>query len=324
MIVYKTPYRLPLAGGGTDIDFYYKKKGGLLISATFDQYIYTFSSERPLDDRILVQTTESEFANSTKKVKHSTIKKVLEYFKINNKIQIGTFSTLPTKSGLGTSSSQMVGLINNLSKHKKINLSKKEIVNLAYHIERKLLKDDGGWQDQIAACYGGIIKIKINKDGNYSVKEIRIKDKIRKKIQKNLVLVYTDETRFSSKIIKNQRKSLKKNDIIKTYDQLKKKVIFLENALIKGDLKKIGEIFNSHWIIKKKLSNFISNNFLDKMYINLMKSDKFYGGKIIGAGGGGFFLMVSKDIDQAIRYLKSKKMKFTKIKFEKNGSKLVN
>jgi D-glycero-alpha-D-manno-heptose-7-phosphate kinase len=324
MIVYKTPYRLPLAGGGTDIDFYYKKKGGLLISATFNQYIYTFSSERPLDNKILVQTTESEFANSTKKVKHSTIKKVLEYFKINNKIQIGTFSTLPTKSGLGTSSSQMVGLINNLSKHKNISLSKKEIINLAYHIERKLLKDDGGWQDQIAACYGGIIKIRINKKGDFTVQKIKIDQKIRNKIERNLVLIYTDEIRYSSKIISSQRDNIKKNDIIKIYDQLKAKVIPFEKAFKKGNLKKMGEIFNSHWIIKKKLSNTISNSYLDKMYMNLMKTNKFYGGKIIGAGGGGFFLMISKNFKESNKYLKSKKMKFTQLKFEDDGSKKVD
>ena len=102
MIIYKTPYRIPLAGGGTDIDFYYRKRGGKLISFTFDQYIYTFLSRRPLDEKILVQTTRSEFSESLSKVKHNTIKEVLKYFKINKKVQIGTFSTIPTKSGLGT------------------------------------------------------------------------------------------------------------------------------------------------------------------------------------------------------------------------------
>lgn len=324
MIVYKTPYRLPLAGGGTDIDFYYKKRGGFLISATFDQYIYTFSTKRPLDDKILIQTTKSEFSNSVKTVKHSTIKKILEYFKVKNKIQIATFSTLPTKSGLGTSSSQMVGLINNLLKFKNISLTKEEIVKLAYLIERKKLKDDGGWQDQIAACYGGIIKIRINKKGDFTVQKIKIDKKIRRKIERNLVLIYTDEVRYSSKIISNQRDNIKKNDIIKIYDQLKAKVIPFEKALKKGNLKKMGEIFNSHWIIKKKLSNTISNNFLDKMYMNLMKTNKFYGGKIIGAGGGGFFLMVSRNFKESTKYLESKKIKFTQLKFEDDGSKKVD
>ena len=117
MIIYKTPYRIPLAGGGTDIDLYYKKRGGKLISFTFDQYIYTFLSQRPLDEKILVQTTKSEFSENLTEVKHNTIKEVLRYFKITKKIQIGTFSTIPTKSGLGTSSSQMVGFINNFLKH---------------------------------------------------------------------------------------------------------------------------------------------------------------------------------------------------------------
>lgn len=320
MIIYKTPYRIPLAGGGTDIDFYYKKKGGNLISFTFNQYIYTFLSRRPLDEKILVQTTKSEFSDNISKVKHNTIKEILKYFNIKKKIQIGTFSTIPTKSGLGTSSSQMVGFINNILKLKKKRMQLKEIVKLAYKIERKIIGDDGGWQDQITATYGGIVNIKINKSGNFKVKKIRLSKNKILKFEKHFILIFTEEVRRSSKIISNQRKENKK-DIINLYDKLKEKVPMMEKALKKGDVKGVGNIFNDHWRIKKKLTKSISNNYLDNLYIKLMSSNYFFGGKIIGAGGGGFFLMVCKNKNSAINFLKKEKIKYTNIKFEFNGSK---
>lgn len=323
MIIYKTPYRIPLAGGGTDIDLYYKKRGGKLISFTFDQYIYTFLSQRPLDEKILVQTTKSEFSENLTEVKHNTIKEVLRYFKITKKIQIGTFSTIPTKSGLGTSSSQMVGFINNFLKLKKKRMKLKDVVKLAYKIERKIIGDDGGWQDQITAAYGGIIKIDINKKGNFFVKKIKISKNKILKFEKHFILIFTEEVRRSSKIISKQRKKSNINNVIKLYDKLKEKVPIMEKALKEGDVKKIGIIFNEHWKIKRNLTKSISNNYLDNLYVKLMKSNLFYGGKIIGAGGGGFFLMVCKNKNSSINFLKKEKIKYTNIKFEFSGSKEI-
>jgi len=132
MIIVKTPYRLPLAGGGTDHEFYYKKKNGLLISATFDQYIYCLICKRKIDKKILVQTTNSQFSKNLKELKHEIIREVLRYFKIKNQIQIGTFATVPTSAGLGSSSSLIVGLIKGISKILKIRYSKKKITKVEY------------------------------------------------------------------------------------------------------------------------------------------------------------------------------------------------
>ena len=157
MIINRTPYRIPLAGGGTDHKFYYKKNGGLLLSATFNQYVYTLITERKIDTKILVQTTSAAFSKNVNKVKHPIIKAVLNYFKIKNKIQIGTFATVPTSSGLGSSSSLVVSLIKSISKLKKIKLSNKRISEIAFNIERKKLGLVGGLQDQIIASIGGIL-----------------------------------------------------------------------------------------------------------------------------------------------------------------------
>ena len=122
MIITRTAFRIPLAGGGTDLDFYYKKNGGDLISSTFNQYVFVLLAERPIDDKILIQTTTTQFANNINKVKHKIIREVLKYFNIKKKIQVSSFSTLPTSSGLGSSSALIVGLIKAISilKKKKI------------------------------------------------------------------------------------------------------------------------------------------------------------------------------------------------------------
>ena len=298
MIITRTPYRIPLAGGGTDLDFYYKKRGGLFISATFNQFIFTILLRRPIDDKILIQTTETQFARNTNQIKHKIIREVLRFFKIKNRIQIGTFATLPTSSGIGSSSALIVGIIVGLSKMLGVKLSKKEIAKAAFFIERKKLKYQGGWQDQIISSYGGINKIKILKNGKFTVHKINIKKKILNKFEKKLILVFTKETRNSSRIILNQK--LNKKKTIKIYDKIKSYVRAMEIALKKGDYKKIGEIFHEHWKIKKKLSKYISTSKLDKIYLNLLKEKSFIGGKLIGAGGGGFYLMVSKNIVSSI------------------------
>jgi D-glycero-alpha-D-manno-heptose-7-phosphate kinase len=321
MIIVRSPFRIPLAGGGTDLDFYYKKRGGDLISATFNQYIYHLISFRTLDKKILIQTTDTQFANKLNDVKNKLIKGVLFHFKIKKSIQVASISTLPTRTGLGSSSAFIVGLVKALAQLKKINLSKKQLASISYYIERKKLKLDGGCQDQIMASYGGIQRIKINKKGNFNCKSLKISKSKLENLEKSFFLVFTNEARDSKNIITQQRENIK-NSIIR-YDKIKSKVKILENALIEGNKKKIGLLFHEHWIEKKKLSSNISNKKFDKMYREMMNSCIFYGGKIIGAGAGGFFLMVAKNTKNAQAFLKKKKFKFLKIKFDFSGAKII-
>ena len=160
------------------------KKGGKLISGSFNQYIYIMLSKRPLDRKILVQTTDTQFSNSLKKVKHDLIRVALEHFKIKDSYQVGTFSTLPTRSGLGSSSTLMVGLLKGLSFMKKISLTKNKLASLAFKLERKKLKLEGGWQDQIISSFGGVQKIDINKKGKFKVRKLNIKNENLRKVEK--------------------------------------------------------------------------------------------------------------------------------------------
>ncbi len=320
MIICKTPYRIPLAGGGTDIDFYYKKKGGLFLTCAFDQGIYVSVSERQIDKKILIQTTDTQFCYSVKRIKHEIIREVLKYFGIKNKIQINCFSTLPTQSGLGTSSALIVGLIKALSKLKRKNFTNKKIAQIAYKIERISLGYKGGWQDQIASTFGGILKVKISKKGVFKVKRLKLKNQTIKKLNNHLVLVFTNEIRDSSNIIDAQKK--KQN--INYYDQIKNFVPMMNSAIINGNYNLIGRIFHKHWLIKKKLSHKISNNSIDGIYLRLLKDKEIIGGKIIGAGGGGFFLVVTKNLKKTIKFLIKNNFNFSKINIGNEGSKVIS
>ena len=323
MIISKTPFRIPLVGGGTDIDFYYKNRGGLLISATINKFIYTMLCKR-IDKKILIQTTKSEFLDNINEVKYNKgIAYLLKYYRLNKSFQVSIFSNLPTNSGIGSSSSVFVGLAKSIYEQKSKKMSPEKLAKEIYYIERKLLKNDGGWQDQIMASYGGLLKIKINKKGKFFVKKINLKKNIKRKIENNLVLVYSKISRYSSKLIRNQRINPNKKNIINLYDKLKEKVNDFEKYLIQGNIKEIGRTFDDHWKIKKKLSKMISNSTLDKIYMNLMKSNNFYGGKIIGAGGGGFFLMAFRNKTKGIRFLHKNNLSFLKIKFTDSGSEIL-
>ena len=321
MFISKTPFRVPLAGGGTDLSFYYKKKGGKFLTCSFNQYVYVYGSLRKFSKNSLIQTTDVEFVKNNSNIKHSLIRETLREFKIKKKIHIGSFSTIPTKTGLGSSSSFIVGLISVLLKILNKKMTKIEIYRKAFKIEREILKNAGGWQDQIIATYGGIQKVEINKKGKIKVKALKVKKQDIKTFERKALLIFTDEVRESGKIINEQIKN--KEKIYNTYDKIKSKVREFEELFKSKRIKSIGQLFHDHWNLKQQLSKNITNDYLDKLYSKLMKSDLFYGGKLIGAGGGGFFLMISKNKSKAKKYLRLNNIDYTDFKIELSGSKII-
>ena len=322
MIISKTPYRIPLSGGGTDIDFYYKKSKGHLMSVAIDQYVYVLLVPRFVDDNYLIQTTSTQFTNKLEKINQPLIRETLKFYSINEKVHVGTYSTVPTRTGLGTSSAMIIGLINCIKKYKNLKLSDKKIVEDAYKIERKICKQYGGWQDQIVSQYGGILDIKISKKEKINIKKIKISHKIKSVIQENLLLVYTRKKRDSSEVILSQKKKIK--DILKYYDKIKLLNKPILSAFKSGNIKNIGKIFNQHWKLKKSLSSKITDTNINKLYSNLASKYKILGGKLIGAGGGGFILVCTKDKKSLCKQLKNKKINYINFSIEKNGSKVIN
>ena len=322
MIISRTPYRLPLSGGGTDIDFYYKKSGGHLISISIDEYVYVLLMPRLIDKNYLIQTTKTEFRNNLSQIDHELIRETLRYYNIREKLHIGTYSTVPTRTGLGTSSAMVVGLINCIKKYKKLKLTNREIINDAYKIERKICKIYGGWQDQIVSQLGGYLDIKISKNEKIRIKKIKINKKINEIVNNNFLLVYTEIKRNSSSVILSQKK--RKNNILKYYDKIKSFNKPILKALDSSLVREVGYIFDKHWSLKKSLSNQITDKKIDGFYDNLIKKYNVYGGKLIGAGGGGFFLVCTDNKKKLIKKLKKNKINFIDFSIEKYGSKIIN
>ena len=321
MIISKTPYRLPLSGGGTDLKFYYSKKGSEFLTASINEYVYVLLSHRKIDNNYLIQTTKSQFANTLSQVDHVLIKETLKYFKIKEKLHIGTFSTVPTRTGLGTSSAMVVGLINCIIKFKNIKMTNKKIYEIAYHIERKVCKIAGGWQDQIISTYGGALKVTITKNEKITVSKISFTKNLEKVINNNLLLIYTSIKRESSLVIKSQSKNRRK--IIKFYDKIKSLNSEFIKLIKSNDINNLGKLLSFHWTLKKKLSNRITDKNLENFYHNINKKIDILGHKLIGAGGGGFYLICVKNKKNTIQSLTKNKIKFIDLKYEKFGSKIV-
>ena len=321
MIISKTPFRIPLTGGGTDLDFYYKKKGGQLYSLAINQHVYVLIHRREIDKNYLIQTTKTEFSEKINNINHDLIRETLRFFNLKEKLHVSTFSTIPTNTGLGSSSSMIIGLINCIKKLKNMKINDLNTIKIAYEIERKICKNYGGWQDQVISQYGGLIKLDISKNEKINIKKILIDKNIINKVQKNFILVYSKKKRSSSAVANSVKN--RKIKIIDDYDKIKSLNETLILSMTNKNPKYIADIFNKHWIIKKRLSKKITNIKINQFYNQLMKKYNFLGGKLIGAGGGGFFLMVTKNKKQSISMLNKDKISYIDFEIEKLGSRII-
>lgn len=287
----KTPLRVSFSGGGTDMPYFYKNHGGITISSTINKFIYvTAKLHRNFNEKYRLNYSDTEITNDFNKIKNLRIKETLRYFKIKDPIYINTISDIPYNTGLGSSSAFLVGLINAIIKLKGKKISKKRVAEIAFKIEDSITNKSLGKQDHYISSYGGIKIIKYSKQF-VTVKNLKILKINLLKLQRNLIFFYTGQTRKSYQYLNKQKKNLNKNLknllILKdlTYNiikELKKK---------KLNIKKIGNILDRNWYIKKKFTKDITNNSLNKIYNQAIKSG-CYGGKLLGAGGGGFFLFI--------------------------------
>ena len=326
MKIVKTPVRISLFGGGTDYPEYFKKKEGITINMAIDKYSYLIlhENENDINKSFLFSYKKLEKVKKINSIKHKSINSCLKYFKIKNFIELHYTSDLPAKTGLGSSSSFTVGLVNALSKMKNYKWSNFEIAKKAIYIEQKLNKERVGCQDQISCAMGGFNLTRYTKKQIIN-KKIKINKNRFDKLISNLLLFYTGKTRFADKILMEQTKRNKigKND--STLDEIKKKTLEALDVLInqKINLTKFGELLNDTWILKKKLSSKISNKFIDKYY-DLALNSGATGGKILGAGSGGFmlFYVPKKNQKRVIKSLSD--LKLIKFKLDNFGTKIIS
>ena len=290
MIISKTPYRISFFGGGTDYPTWYKEHGGSVLSTTIDKYIYI--SCRPLPSffkhKYRIVWSHIENVKKIDQIKHEVVKGMLKKYKIRSGLEIHYDGDLPARSGIGSSSVFCVGLMNLLSNFQGKIIKKKQLAEKSIHFEQKVLKQVVGSQDQIAATYGGFNKIVFKMGGGFSVFPYSLKKKKIQKLNKNLLLVYSGLKRTAHHIAKSyvhKLKTSKKSHIL----EISNFVSEGEKILKEGKLDDFGKLLHESWLEKKSLSSSITNSRIDAIYDSALKRGAL-GGKLLGAGGGGFLL----------------------------------
>ena len=323
MIISKTPYRISFFGGGSDYPSWYIKNGGKVLSTTIDKYIYISCRYLPpfFEHKYRIVWSQMENVKTINEIRHRAVKEMLKYFKIKSGLEIHYDGDLPAKSGMGSSSAFVVGLMNLLCNFQGKKIKKKILAQKSIYFEQKILKDIVGSQDQVASTYGGFNKIIFKTGGGFNIHPILIKKKTLNKLNRNLLLVYTGIKRTSHFVAKNYVNKLhksKKSCIL----QISSLVEEAEKTLIKGDINNFGNLLHESWLEKKSLSSVITNSYIDEIYNNAIKNGAL-GGKLLGAGGGGFLLFYVPRYRQHkfIKYFK--KLITIPFKFSSEGSTIL-
>ncbi len=324
MIICRSPLRISLGGGGTDIPSYYKKYEGRVISAAINKYVFT-TIIIPYVDGIFLKYSNSENVKKIKDIKHPIIREVLKnYKKISRRIEITTLADIPSGTGLGSSGSFTNSLIKALHELQNIKVNSRELAEESCKIEIENLKRPVGKQDQYISSVGGLKKFKFKKDGNVILENIKIKKKIINKLENNLLLFFTGFTRSSSKILSkqdNQTKSSQKK-IIQNLHEVKKIGEETSKLFEGGQLEDFGELMNYHWKKKLERSKEISNEKINYMYSEALKNGAI-GGKLVGAGGGGFLMFYTNDKEKLRNRMKKLNINELEFKFDYEGTKTL-
>lgn len=321
MIIAKTPFRMSFFGGGTDVKEYYEQYGGSVLSTTFDKYVYVIMRYCPpfFEYSGRLTYSKNEEFNSPEEIEHPVVREILKKYRINN-LQISYDADLPARSGLGSSSAFSVGLLNALHSIRGEFIDKMSLAEEAIHVERVLCKEAGGVQDQLACSFGGLNKFTFNRDG-FDVTPIIMTREKKNLLNDSLLLFFTGFVRYSADILKDQVKNTKNktqqlNEMRKLVDD-GVKILMSDN-----DLDDFGRLLDYTWQLKKTLSGRISNNELDEIYDRARNAGAL-GGKVLGAGGGGFVLFfVNPDKRQrVIRALRP--LMYVPFKFETGGTRVI-
>ena len=324
MIISRSPLRISLGGGGTDLESYYSKKGGYLIAGAIDKYVYT-GIHKTFQNEILLKYSSFEKRQLIEKINHPIIKAVLQKYcpDIKN-IEITSFADIPAGTGLGSSSSFTTALINGLMHMNLERLNCDELAEKACEIEIDILKEPIGKQDQYIASWGGIREFTFSKTGKVNNKLIYSTNDDYIDLKNNLLLIYTGKTRKASSILSDQKNKSKSvdSDMIKNLDKVKKMGKEFATFLKKKDFLSYGKLMDEHWQIKKKRSHAMTNKFIDDLYHFGIKNGA-NGGKVIGAGGGGFILFQTESPNKLRHEFTKKNIKAVDFNFVSAGTEIV-
>jgi D-glycero-alpha-D-manno-heptose-7-phosphate kinase len=324
MFITRSPLRITLGGGGTDLESYYSQHEGFLISAAIDKYIY-ITVNKPFIPEIFLKYSKIENAKDVNSIEHPIIRESLRMISPDTcQIEITSIADIPAGTGLGSSGSFTTALLKALNHYESNILSQSELAEQACTIEIEKLGEPIGKQDQYIAAYGGITCFEFHKDGKVTVSPLKISKETLYDLEDNLLLFFTGYSRAASSILKEQNDKSKSSDEDMTANLHFVKELGLKSktALENGDLRQFGELMKIHWEHKKKRSGNMSNPKIDEWY-NLALENGAIGGKLIGAGGGGFLMFYAEDKNKLRKTLIEAGLEEVRFKFDFEGTKLI-
>lgn len=322
MIISRTPFRISFVGGGSDMETFYSRHQGAVLSTSIDKYMYISSHKYFHKDTIQVKYSRTETVTNIDDLKHPLLREALRKTRITGGIEISSIADLPSGTGMGSSSSFTVGLLHNLYAINRKYVTHEELAREACEIEIDIVKEPIGKQDQYAAAFGGLNIIYFNQDGSVLVEPLHIKNTIYQALQENLIMFYVGNQRKASDILSEQKKNASQGEKFNILKEMVGLVFELRNALYSEHLGDFGKILHENWILKQKLASKISNPEIDEIYHAGLKHGAS-GGKLLGAGGGGFMLFYCEKEKQSGLKESLKKYNSFDFKFDRDGSKII-
>lgn len=324
-IIARSPFRISLGGGGSDLSSYYSRFGGFLIAAGIDKYCTILISKRFYND-IRLAYSKMEIKNTVDEIEHPLFRESIRFVGLDDSVEIHSNAEVPAGSGLGSSSCFTVTLLNALHTYKKENISRKQLAEEAAHIEIDVLKSPIGKQDHYACVFGGLNCYTFEKDGNVIVEPLKASDDTISQLESNLQYYYTGVERDTNEILKEQDDKSKALDdnMLNNLHEVKQIGLDTKKALESGNVDELGELLKWHWELKKRRSDKMTSSFIDECYEEALRNGA-RAGKLIGSGGGGFFMFYSKNDDRfRLRKAMIKMgLKPFKIHFDFDGAKIL-
>jgi D-glycero-alpha-D-manno-heptose-7-phosphate kinase len=324
MIVSRTPFRLSLGGGGTDLPAYYRKYGGFFISGAVNKYMHIVLNDR-FEPGIRVSYSQTEIVESASSIRHPTVRETLLHLNFKDRIEIVSLADVPAATGLGSSGSFCVGLLNALHAHNKELKTPEEIAEEACYIAMERLREPSGKQDEYAASLGGIRSYEVDTEGKVTPRELRIEPETLDELEHGIMMFYTGIKRSANDILDTQGQKMASNDngAVEKMHAIKSIGLESKKALESGDLRRFGELLNEHWTVKRGVTEGMTTDGIDRWYATARKNGAL-GGKLVGAGGGGFLMLYCEEGRREVRAALAREgLVEMKFRFDFEGSKVI-
>jgi D-glycero-alpha-D-manno-heptose-7-phosphate kinase len=323
MIITRTPFRISFVGGGSDMEAFYSRHQGAVLSTSINKYMYISTHKYFYPDQIRVKYSQTETVDRLEDLRHPLLREAMLKTGVRGGLEISSIADIPAGTGMGSSSSFTVGTLHNLYTVQRKYVTHEMLASEACEIEIGKLGEPIGKQDQYAAAYGGLNVIYFNTDGGVAIEPLNIKNEIYRQLQRNLIMFYTGNQRKASDILAEQKQNISQEDKFQILKSMVKLVPDLRDSLFSERLEDFGRILHENWILKQKLASQISNTEIDAIYQQGL-SHGATGGKLLGAGGGGFLLFYCEEQQQQKLIDHLKPLRKFDFSFDRDGSKLIH